>query len=61
MQQRFWSEKQNVEVNKITLSANNGKRIKFLDSIDTYVYGASKDLVCKKEEIECINIIKNDD
>ena len=28
------------------------------DSIETYAYGASKDLACKKEEIKCNNIIK---
>ena len=29
-----------------------------IDSAETYTYGASKDLVCKKEEIKCNNIIK---
>ena len=29
-----------------------------IDSIETYAYGTSKDLVCKKEEIKCINIKK---
>ena len=29
-----------------------------IDSIETYVYGTSKDLACKKEEIKCNNIIK---
>ena len=24
--------------------------------IETYVYGTSKDLICKKEKIECNNI-----
>ena len=28
------------------------------DSIETYAYGMSKDLVSEKEEIKCINIIK---
>ena len=28
------------------------------DSIEAYAYGMNKDLVCKKEEIECNNIIK---
>ena len=28
------------------------------DSIKTYAYGMSKDLVSKKEEINCKNIIK---
>ena len=33
------------------------------DSIETYAYGMNKNLVCKKEEIKCNNIInrcKND-
>ena len=29
-----------------------------IDSIETYSYGTSKDLVCKKEEIKCNDIIK---
>ena len=29
-----------------------------IDSIETYAYGTSKDLVSKKEEIKCNNIIK---
>ena len=32
--------------------------IKSIDVIDTYAYGTSKDLVCKKEEIKCSNKIK---
>ena len=32
--------------------------MKSLDSIETYAYGTSKDLVSKKEEIKCNNIIK---
>ena len=28
-----------------------------IDSIETYSYGLSKDLVSKKEEIKCSNII----
>ena len=39
------------EVNKIALSANDYKRIQLIDSIETYAYGTSKGLVCKKEEI----------
>ena len=38
---------------KITLSANNEKRIKLIDSIETFKY-----LICKKEETKCSNIIK---
>ena len=29
-----------------------------IDSIEIYAYGTSKDLVNKKEEIKCNNIIK---
>ena len=29
-----------------------------IDSIEAYAYGTSKDLVCKKEDIERNNIIK---
>ena len=29
-----------------------------IDSIKTYAYGTSKDLVREKEEIKCSNIIK---
>ena len=29
-----------------------------IDLIETHAYGTSKDLVCEKEEIKCINIIK---
>ena len=29
-----------------------------IDSIKTYAYETSKDLISEKEEIECINIVK---
>ena len=29
-----------------------------IDLIEAYAYGAGRDLVCKKEEIKCNNIIK---
>ena len=29
-----------------------------IDSIDTYAYGTSIDLVCKKQEIKCNSIIR---
>ena len=60
-QQRLRSQEHNVfteEVTKIALSANDNKRIQSTDSTETYAYGTSKDLVCKKEEIEYNNIIK---
>ena len=30
-----------------------------IDSVETYAYGASNDLVNKKAEIKCKNIIRN--
>ena len=58
---RFKSEKYNdftKEINKIALSSNDDKRVQSIDSIETYAYGTSKDLVSEKEEIKCNNIIK---
>ena len=40
------------------MSANDDKRIKLIESIKTYAYRRSKDLVCKKEEIKCNSKIK---
>ena len=60
-QQRFTSERHNVfaeEINKIELSSNDDKRIQSIDSIESYAYGTSKDLVSQKEEMKCNNIIK---
>ena len=60
-QQRFKRERHNVftkEINNIALSTNGDKRMHSIDSIETYAYGPSKDLVCKKEELQCNNIIK---
>ena len=60
-QQRFKSEKHNVfseEINEIALSSHDDKRMQSIDSIEKYAYGMSKDLVCKKEEVKCNNIIK---
>ena len=60
-QQRFKSERLNVfaeEINKIALSSNDDKRMKSIDSIKTYGYGTSRDLVSEKEEIKFKNIIK---
>ena len=65
-QQRFKSERRNVftkDINKIALNSNDDERMKSIDSIETYVYGASKDLVSEKEEIKFNNTItryKND-
>ena len=40
------------------LSWSDDKRMQSIDSIKTYAYGTSKDLIYKKEEIKCKNIIK---
>ena len=52
------------EINKIALSSDDDddddddKRFQLTDSIESYAYGTRKDLVCKKGEIKCKNIIK---
>ena len=48
------------EINKITLSSNNDKRMQSIYSVETYAYGTSRDIVSEKEDIKCDNIIKND-
>ena len=60
-QQRLKSERDNVfseEINKIALYSNDDKRMQSIDSIETYAYGTSRDLVSEKEVIRCNNIIK---
>ena len=60
-EQRFKSERDNVsteEINNISLSSNEDKRMHSVDSIETFEYGTSKDLVSEKEEIKCSNILK---
>ena len=60
-QQRFKSERHNIsteEINKIALSSNDDKRMRSVDSIETYEYGTSKDLTSKKEKNKLNNIIK---
>ena len=42
---------------KFASSANNDKRKQLIDSIETYAYGTSKNLICKKGEIKCTDII----
>ena len=42
----------------LLLSSNSNKITQSIDLIETQAYGTGKDLVCKKEEIECNNIIK---
>ena len=60
-QQRFKNERHNVfteEVNKILLISDDYRRMKSIDSIETYAYGINKDLVFKKDEIKYNNIIR---
>ena len=40
------------------MGSNDNKRMQSTDSIETYAYGTSKDVVSKKEEIKCSSIIK---
>ena len=40
------------------ISSNDDKRMQSTDSIETYPYGTTEDLVSEKEKIKCNNIIK---
>ena len=60
-QQRFKGKWHNVfteEISKTDLSSNDDKIMQSTDSIETYVYGTSKNLVSKKEKIKWNNIMK---
>ena len=48
------------KVAKIAVSANNDKSIQSIDSIETYAYGTSKDLVIEKERNNVIKQYKID-
>ena len=50
------TQKFTEEINKIALSSNDAKRMQSFDSIETYAYGTSKDLVSEKEKINCNDI-----
>ena len=59
--QRFKTEKDNVlteEVKKIALHRNDDKRIQSIDSVETYAYETWKDLIYKRKETNCNNVIK---
>ena len=59
--QKFKSESHDIftkKVNKIALNSNDDERMQSIDSIETYAYGMSKDILNKKGEIKCKNIIK---
>ena len=58
-QQRFKSEAHNVyteEVNKITLSSNDDKRLLTNNKISSSPYGASAEKACKTEMLSKVNI-----
>ena len=60
-QQRFTSERRKVfaeEINKISVTSYDDKRMQSIDSIETYAYGTRKDLISEKEETKCNNKIK---
>ena len=60
-EQEFRSEKHNIfsqEINNIALRSNDDKRIKSIDSVGTYAYETSKDLICKKGKNKYDNITK---
>ena len=42
----------------IALSVKDDKRVQSISSIETYAYGTNEEIIQKKEEIKCINIIK---
>ena len=46
------------EFNKSAVTANYGKRIQPISSLEKYAYETREDLVCEKEEIKCSKIIK---
>ena len=43
---------------KLIISPKDDNRMQSIDLLETYAHGTAKDLVCKKEEIKCNNIIK---
>ena len=61
MLQKFRSGKNNAfaeEVKKITLNANDDRRIQLIYLIEIYEYGTNDEITQRKEEIKCNNIIK---
>ena len=58
-QQRYKSEAHNVyteEVNKISLSSHDDKRLQTYDRITSYPYGLSARKVCKTDVLSKVNI-----
>ena len=61
IQQRLKSERHNIfseKINKTVLSSNDDKRMQLIDSIETYAYRTSGDIVSEKEENKCNYMIK---
>ena len=53
-QQGFKRQRHNVfteEINKITLTSNDDKRTQSIDSIETYVYGMSDNIIHAKKKL----------
>ena len=60
-QQKFRSEKHYIftaEFHKTALCFNDSKGIKSIDSAETYTYGTKAEIIQRKEESNCDNIIK---
>ena len=59
-QQRFKSERYNAfteVISKIALSSSDDKRMQSIDSLETHVYGISKNLMLRKKKIKRNNMI----
>ena len=60
-QQGFKSERHNVfteEINKISLSSNDDKRMSSIGLTEKYAYGTSRDIIYVKEKIKHYNVIQ---
>ena len=60
-QQGFKRQRHNVfteEINKITLTSNDDKRTQSIDSIETYVYGMSDNIIHAKKKLISIKQYK---
>ena len=60
-QQGFKTQRHNVfttEINKIPLNLNDDKRTQSIDSIETYVYGMSDDIIHPKKKLISIKQYK---
>ena len=60
-QQGFKRQRHNVfteEINKITLTSNDDKRTQSIDSIETFVYGMSENIIHAKKKLISIKQYK---